>query len=180
MFVNSNNTWGLVCLMSPKSRRREVHPGGPLRGLSPCAEPAVPPRPGTQRRPKSRRANGRPLLEEIMVLFLQVGLWECGSRQMAAFLGIWRQEVRMRKKGRWPQAAAGGGQGTDRCLLCWEPPLSTSSSFPPSIISLSDCSQGPAPSLPSWLQHKWGVHFPGSVCCIPSPYLVLGNDQKHS
>lgn len=89
--------------------------------------PAVPPRPGTQRRPKSRRANGRPLLEEIMVLFLQVGLWECGSRQMAAFLGLWRQEVRMRKKGRWPQAAAGPVRGqTGVCFAGsphFQPPL---------------------------------------------------------
>jgi hypothetical protein len=36
MFVNSNYTRGLACLMSPKSsRRREAQPGGPLRDLFP-------------------------------------------------------------------------------------------------------------------------------------------------
>lgn len=125
-------------MMSPKSRRREVHPGGPLRGFSPCAEPAVPPRPGTQRRPKSRRANGRPLLEEIMVLFLQVGLCECGSRQMAAFLGLWRQEVRMRMKGRRSQAAAGAVWGQAGIRFAgsphFQPPLP---SHPLSLASLT-------------------------------------------
>lgn len=156
--------------MSPKSRRREVHPGGPLRGFSPCAEPAVPPRPGTQRRPKSRRNNGSlPSSWSVRVWLKADGCFpwalETGSED--------------ENEGKKVSGSSGGSLGTGRYPLCWEPPLSTSSPFPPSIISLSDCSQGPAPSLPSWLQHKWGVHFPGSVCCIPASE-VLGNDQRHS
>lgn len=88
-----------------------------------------------------------PLLEEIMVLFLQVGLWECDARQMAAFLGLWRHEVRMRTKGSRPQAAAGSVRGQTGICSAWschvQPPLPSH----PLTISLSDCSQGPAPSL---------------------------------